>query len=121
VKSEDSDRIVTVDQATADVLKAWRKAQLTERLAWSEAWTDCGRVYTRENGMALRPGWEPAPKHGPPGRERRLGDLIPYGSCPVKRSGLAFWDVVSADGGHAGWPAGRGLRAWVAELVRWWG
>jgi integrase len=49
--------IITIDQATADVLKAWRKAQLAERLAWGEAWTDSGRVFTREDGAPLRPGW----------------------------------------------------------------
>jgi integrase len=32
-KSEDSDRIITIDLATADVLRAWRKAQLAERMA----------------------------------------------------------------------------------------
>ena len=56
-KSEDSDRIVTIDQDTANVLKAWRKAQLAERLAWGSAWTDTGRVFTREDGTPLRPGW----------------------------------------------------------------
>jgi integrase len=57
VKSEDSDRIVAIDQATADVLKAWRKAQLAERMAWGAAWTDSGRMFTREDGTSLRPGW----------------------------------------------------------------
>jgi integrase len=57
VKTEDSDRIVAIDQATADVLKAWRKAQLAERVAWGAAWTDTGRVFTREDGTPLRPGW----------------------------------------------------------------
>ena len=57
VKSEDSDRIVAIDQATADVLKAWRKAQLAERMAWGAAWTDSGRVFAREDGTPLRPGW----------------------------------------------------------------
>ena len=41
--------------------------------------------------------------------------MIPYGSCPVKRSGHAFWDVVSSLAvGHAGWPAGHGQRAEAA-------
>jgi integrase len=56
-KSEDSERIITIDQATADVLRAWRKVQLAERLAWAGAWTDSGRVFTREDGTPLRPGW----------------------------------------------------------------
>src|SRR5262245_19737887 len=45
VKSEDSDRVVVIDQATADVLRGWRKAQLAERMAWGAAWTDSGRVF----------------------------------------------------------------------------
>ncbi len=57
VKSEDSDRILVIDQATADTLKAWRKVQLAERMAWAGVWTDSGRVFTREDGMPLRPGW----------------------------------------------------------------
>ncbi len=55
-KCEDSERVITVDQATADVLRAWRKAQLAERLAWAAVWTDTGRVFTREDGTPLRPG-----------------------------------------------------------------
>lgn len=55
-KSEDSERIVTIDPATADVLRAWRKAQLAERIAWAGVWTDSGRVFTREDGTPLRPG-----------------------------------------------------------------
>jgi len=55
VKTEDSDRIVIFDGQTAEVLRAWRKRQLEERVAWGEAWTDTGRVFTREDGQALRP------------------------------------------------------------------
>jgi integrase len=54
-KSEDSDRIVVIDQETADVLRAWRKVQLAERMAWAGVWSDTGRVFTRENGTPLRP------------------------------------------------------------------
>ncbi len=56
-KSEDSERIITIDQGTADVLRAWRKAQVAERLAWGAEWTDSGRVFTREDGTPLRPEW----------------------------------------------------------------
>jgi len=56
-KSEDSDRQVPIDPGTAAVLGAWRKAQLAERIAWGPAWTDSGRVFTREDGTPLRPGW----------------------------------------------------------------
>ena len=56
-KSADSDRQLVIDEGTTAVLKAWRKAQLAERLAWGSAWTDTGRVFTREDGTPLRPGW----------------------------------------------------------------
>jgi integrase len=54
-KSEDSDRHIVFDEATAAVGRAWRKAQLEERVAWGEAWTDSGRVFTYEDGRPLRP------------------------------------------------------------------
>lgn len=56
-KSEDSERIILLDKERAESLKAWRKAQLAERLAWDGAWTDSGRVFTREDGTPLRPAW----------------------------------------------------------------
>jgi integrase len=56
-KSEESDRQVPIDPGTAAVLAAWRKAQLAERIAWGPAWTDSGRVFAREDGTPLRPGW----------------------------------------------------------------
>lgn len=55
-KSEDSERIIVIDDGTAEVLRAWRKVQLAERMAWAGVWTDTGRVWTREDGTALRPG-----------------------------------------------------------------
>ena len=56
-KSADSERIISLDKDRAESLKAWRKAQLAERLAWGGEWTDSGRVFTREDGTALRPAW----------------------------------------------------------------
>jgi integrase len=56
-KSEDSERIISLDKDRTETLKAWRKAQLEERLAWGGEWTDSGRVFTREDGMPLRPAW----------------------------------------------------------------
>jgi integrase len=55
-KSEDSDRIIVIDQDTATVLERWQEHQLFERLEWGEAWQDSGRVFTREDGQPLRPG-----------------------------------------------------------------
>jgi integrase len=57
VKSEDSDRILTIDQGTVDVLETWQERQLFERLEWDAAWQDSGRVFTREEGSPLRRGW----------------------------------------------------------------
>jgi integrase len=56
-KSEDSDRQIPIDPGTVDVLRTWRKAQLAERMTWGPAWTDSGRVFTREDGTPLRPEW----------------------------------------------------------------
>jgi integrase len=53
----DSDRQVLIDPGTVEILRTWRKAQLAERIAWGPAWTDSGRVFTREDGTPLRPGW----------------------------------------------------------------
>jgi integrase len=54
-KSQDSDRQLVIDEGSATVLRAWRKEQLAERLAWGSVWTDSGRVFTREDGTPLRP------------------------------------------------------------------
>lgn len=42
-ESEDSDRQVRMDEATATVLAAWRKRQFEERLAWGTAETVADR------------------------------------------------------------------------------
>jgi integrase len=39
VKSEDSDGIIAIDPATGDVLRAWRKTQQAELMAWAGVWT----------------------------------------------------------------------------------
>jgi integrase len=59
-KSEDSDRQLAIDPGTVDAFRTWRKAQLAERIAWGPAWTDSGRVFTREDGTPIRPGWASA-------------------------------------------------------------
>ena len=56
VKSEDSDRILTIDPATAEVLLNWQGRQLLESAAWDTGWQDSGRVFTREDGAPLRAG-----------------------------------------------------------------
>jgi integrase len=56
-KSEDSDRNIVFDEDTAKVGRKWRQAQTEERVKWGRAWTDSGRVFTYEDGTALRPGY----------------------------------------------------------------
>jgi integrase len=54
-KTDRGRRSVALDPATVRVLREWRKRQLKERLAWGPAWTDTGRVFTREDGTDLHP------------------------------------------------------------------
>ena len=48
-------RSVALDPATVAGLKAWRKHQVAERLAWGPTWTDSDLVFTREDGRPLHP------------------------------------------------------------------
>jgi integrase len=48
-------RSIPLDEGLIAVLRAHRKRQLEERLAWGEAWTDTGYVFTREDGLPLHP------------------------------------------------------------------
>jgi integrase len=48
-------RSVALDPATIEALKAHRKGQLAERLAWGPAWTDTGQVFTLQDGRPLHP------------------------------------------------------------------
>lgn len=55
-KAEDSEDWVTVAREVMASLRAWRKKQSAERLAWGGAWNDTGRVFTREDGTGYIPG-----------------------------------------------------------------
>lgn len=48
-------RTLSIDPATVAALKRWRAVQNAERLAWGEAWTDTGYLFTREDGQPLHP------------------------------------------------------------------
>ncbi|CAI7980249.1 integrase [Frankia sp. Hr75.2] len=54
-KTEHGDRTIVFDEGTATVLTAERKRQAAERLEWGEAYADSGRVFTYEDGSALKP------------------------------------------------------------------
>lgn len=55
-KTDSGERIISLDEYTAEVLEAHRIKQGAERLEWGEAWTDSGRMFTQENGEWLHPG-----------------------------------------------------------------
>src|SRR3546814_3859467 len=48
-------RTIDLDEDTVKSLRSHRRAQLEERMAWGEAWTDSGLVFTREDGTPLHP------------------------------------------------------------------
>ncbi len=48
-------RLVALDPFTVSVLKTWGRRQKEERLEWGPAWTDCGLVFTREDGKLIHP------------------------------------------------------------------
>ena len=50
-------RAVPLSAVVAKDLKAWRKAQAAERLAWGPDWPDTGRVFTHEDGQPITGQW----------------------------------------------------------------
>jgi len=56
-KSDAGFRVVPLPERVVQALRAWRRTQLAERLSWGEAWTDTGRVFTREDGTPVPGQW----------------------------------------------------------------
>jgi len=54
-KTRSSRRTISLDPLVIGVLRAFRRCQLEERLAWGPAWTDTGYVFTSEDGLPLHP------------------------------------------------------------------
>ena len=54
-KTPRSRRVVALDAGSVAALRAHRKRQLEERLAWGPAYEDSGLVFTREDGTPLHP------------------------------------------------------------------
>ncbi len=54
-KTRASRRQISLDQLVVSVMRAHRRHQLEERLAWGPAWVDSGYVFTREDGGPLHP------------------------------------------------------------------
>lgn len=56
-KTDSSAADVALDRATVTVLRALLTRQEMERDEWGDAYEDSGRIFTWENGAALRPDW----------------------------------------------------------------
>jgi integrase len=56
-KSEAGIRVVPLPAPVVQALRAWRKVQAADRLAWGPDWTDTGRVFTREDGTDVPGQW----------------------------------------------------------------
>jgi integrase len=56
-KTPKSARRISLDPVTVAILKAHRRAQAAERLAWGPAWRDHGLVFAHEDGTPLYPNW----------------------------------------------------------------
>ncbi len=54
-KTDAGERTIALDPVTVTALRDHRRAQLEERLAAGELWTDSGRVFTDEIGRPIRP------------------------------------------------------------------
>ncbi len=80
------------------VLRAWRKSQLEERMAWGPAWTDTRRVFTREDGADLHP--------------ERVSELL---GRLVRRSALPRIRVHDLRHGHASLALEAGVNAKVVS------
>jgi len=52
-----SEGLVALDSATVAMLRAHRRRQLKERLAWGAAWNDTGYVFTKESGEPVHPDY----------------------------------------------------------------
>jgi integrase len=103
-KSEHGARAVALPEPVVQALRTWRKAQLAERLAWGEAWTDTGRVFTREDGTPVPGQWISvrfetlAYRAGLP--PVRFHDLR-HGAASLHKAGGADSKSISAMLGHA--------------------
>jgi integrase len=103
-KSDAGFRVVPLPERVTAALRAWRKSQLTERLSWGEAWTDTGRVFTREDGTPVPGQWISvrfetlAYRAGLP--PVRFHDLR-HGAASLHKAGGADSKSISAMLGHA--------------------
>ena len=75
-KTKRGTRLVPIDAQSVAMLRRHREGQDVERVAWGPAWNDAGLVFTRENGLPLRPEYATRHFQAPP----RLQACQPSGS-----------------------------------------
>jgi integrase len=56
-KSDAGTRVVPLSPTAVAALRAWRKVQAADRLAWGPGWPDTDRVFTREDGTGVPAQW----------------------------------------------------------------
>jgi integrase len=56
-KSEAGIRVVPLSPTAVAALRAWRKVQVADRLAWGSDWPGADRVFTREDGTEVPGQW----------------------------------------------------------------
>jgi integrase len=56
-KSDAGVRVVPMADVVVAALRAWRKIQAADRLAWGPDWADTGLVFTREDGTPVKEQW----------------------------------------------------------------
>lgn len=103
-KTDRGRRTVPLDETLVDALKAHRRLQLEERMAWGAGWVDSGLVFTREDGTPLRPDYLSAlfdrlTRHAVL-RRIRLHDTRHTAATLALRAGIPT-EVVSRWLGHA--------------------
>lgn len=54
-KTKQGVRTISLDPRTVATLRAWRKAQREEQLAWGPGYQQSGLVFTREDGSPVHP------------------------------------------------------------------
>ncbi|MFD9567688.1 tyrosine-type recombinase/integrase [Streptomyces sp. NPDC059994] len=56
-KTNAGERVISIDDYTDEILEAEALRQDVDRIEWGEAWVESGRLFTRENGEWIHPGW----------------------------------------------------------------
>ncbi|MFD9069468.1 tyrosine-type recombinase/integrase [Streptomyces lasiicapitis] len=56
-KTDSGERVVDLDEYTAETLDDQAARQEAEQLAFGEAWIDSGRLFTMPDGAFIHPGW----------------------------------------------------------------